>query len=73
PKPVLAAVQAMLADPPAVLRRRTVTGGWADLPRMLTAAGDELERHRRIADEARSAIDAAEADLVAAARSHIAR
>ncbi len=73
PDPVLASMRELLADPPAVLRRRTVTGGWADLPRLLTVAGEELEAHRRTAHEARAAVEAAEADLVAAARSHVGR
>jgi argininosuccinate lyase len=58
-----------LGDPAAVLRRRTVTGGWADLPRLLTVAGEDIERHRGIAEQTRAAIDTAEADLLAAARS----
>ncbi|MGH8993995.1 MAG: lyase family protein [Acidimicrobiia bacterium] len=58
----------MLADPVAVLRRRTVQGGWADLPRLLTAAGRDITRHRRFADRARSAIDDAEAGLLTTAR-----
>ncbi len=58
----------MLADPVAVLRRRTVKGGWADLPRLLTAAGRDLARHRRFAGRALAAIDDAEAGLLATAR-----
>jgi argininosuccinate lyase len=60
----------ILGDPVALLRRRTVTGGWADLPRLLTVAERDLERHRAIAVQARAAINAAEADLLAAARHH---
>jgi argininosuccinate lyase len=73
PEPALASVRELLADPPAVLRRRTVTGAWADLPRLLDVAGDELEDHRGRVEAARAAVDAAEAELLAAARSRIAR
>ena len=62
----------LLADPMEVLRRRTVSGGWADLPRLLEVAGEELEAHREVAERVRATIDAAEADLLAAARSIIA-
>jgi argininosuccinate lyase len=73
PEPVLASMRELLADPPAVLRRRTVAGGWADLPRLLTVAGHELDEHRRRAEHARATVDAAEVGLLAAARSHVAR
>ncbi len=59
-----------LSDPMALLRRRTVKGGWADLPRLLTASSRDLGRHQRFADRALGAIDAAEADLLALAREH---
>jgi hypothetical protein len=71
PEPVLASMRELLADPPAVLRRRMVTGGWADLPRLLTAAREELDAHRRTAQEARAALVDAEADLFATARSRL--
>ncbi|MDQ3946429.1 MAG: lyase family protein [Actinomycetota bacterium] len=66
-----ASMLASLADPLALLRRRTVKGGWADLPRLLTVAGRDVARHRRFADRALAAIDAAEADLLAAARQRV--
>ncbi|MGH9038717.1 MAG: lyase family protein [Acidimicrobiia bacterium] len=59
---------AMLADPAAVLHRRTVAGGWADLPRLLSAVEDDLGRHQDFADQAQATIDAAEGELLAAAR-----
>ncbi|HZA83676.1 MAG TPA: lyase family protein [Actinomycetes bacterium] len=58
----------MLADPVSVLRRRTVAGGWTDLPRLLTGAGRDLARHRRFGERTLAAIDDAESGLLAAAR-----
>jgi argininosuccinate lyase len=57
-----------LSDPMALLRRRTVKGGWADLTRLFKVAGRDLARHRRFADRALASIDAAEASLLATAR-----
>jgi len=57
-----------LADPMALLRRRTVKGGWADLPRLLEVAGRDLAGLRRFGDGAPAAIDSAEAALLATAR-----
>ena len=57
-----------LAEPMSLLRRRTVKGGWADLPRLLKLAGRDLGRNRRFADWALVSIDAAEAALLARAR-----
>jgi argininosuccinate lyase len=54
-----------LDDPRAVLAGRTVTGGFARLPELLTASGRELGRRRRAGTALRSAIDAAEAALPA--------
>jgi hypothetical protein len=62
-----------LSDPLALLRRRTVKGGWADLPRLLTAASRDLTRHQRFADRALAAIDDAEAALLATARDRATR
>jgi argininosuccinate lyase len=73
PEPALATVRELLADPPAVLRRRAETGGWVDLPRLLNVAEMNLEAHRRRAEDALAAVDAAEADLLAAARSRARR
>jgi argininosuccinate lyase len=57
-----------LADPLALLRRRTVKGGWADLPTLLAASGRDVARHRRFGVRALATIDTAEAALLAAAR-----
>jgi argininosuccinate lyase len=57
-----------LLDPKAVLSSRTVLGGWARLPELLTASGRELGRRRRVGDALRAALDGAEAALVAEAR-----
>ncbi|MEW6477125.1 MAG: lyase family protein [Actinomycetota bacterium] len=59
---------AALEDPQVVLASRTVTGGWARLPELLTASGRELGRRRRAGTALRSALDGAEAALVAEAR-----
>jgi len=53
---VPAELLALLDDPPAVLAGRTVTGGWARLPELLTASA------------LRSALDGAETALLAEAR-----
>ena len=68
PEPVLASVQELLAYPPAVLRRRGVKGGWADLPRLLTVAEQDLQGHRRFSARALAAIDDSEAALFATAQ-----
>jgi argininosuccinate lyase len=60
-----------LGDPLALLRRRTVKGGWADLPRLLAASGRDLARNRRFADRALATIDTAEAALLATARHRV--
>jgi argininosuccinate lyase len=57
-----------LSDPRAVLASRTVIGGWARLPELLTAASRELGRRRRAGTALRSALDGAEAALVDEAR-----
>jgi argininosuccinate lyase len=57
-----------LDDPQAVLAQRTVTGGWARLPELLSSSSRELSRHRRAGTALRSALDGAEAALVAEAR-----
>jgi len=57
-----------LLDPRVVLSSRTVVGGWARLPELLTASGRELGRRRRVGTALRSALDGAEAALVAEAR-----
>jgi argininosuccinate lyase len=65
---VPAELLALLDDPRAVLAGRTVTGGWARLPELLTASGRELGRRRRAGTALRSALDGAEAALLAEAR-----
>jgi argininosuccinate lyase len=55
-------------DPRAVLATRTVIGGWSRLPELLAASGRELGRRRRAGTALRSALDGAEAALVAEAR-----
>jgi argininosuccinate lyase len=57
-----------LLDPQVVLAGRTVLGGWARLPDLLTASSRELGRRRRASTALRSALDGAEAALVAEAR-----
>jgi len=57
-----------LLDPKVVLAARTVLGGWARLPDLLTASSRELGRRRRAGTALRSALDGAEAALVAEAR-----
>jgi argininosuccinate lyase len=57
-----------LLDPQVVLAARTVLGGWSRLPELLTASGRELGRRRRAGTALRSALDGAEAALVAEAR-----
>jgi argininosuccinate lyase len=57
-----------LLDPGVVLAARTVLGGWARLPDLLAASGRELGRRRRAGTALRSALDGAEAALVAEAR-----
>jgi argininosuccinate lyase len=57
-----------LLDPQVVLAARTVLGGWARLPDLLTASSRELGRRRRAGTALRSALDGAEAALVAEAR-----
>jgi argininosuccinate lyase len=57
-----------LNDPRAVLARRDVTGGWTRLGELLTASGRELGRRRRACTALQSALDGAEAALVAEAR-----
>jgi argininosuccinate lyase len=59
---------ASLEDPRALLAGRGVTGGWARLPEQLTASGREVGRRRRACTALRSALDGAEAALVAEAR-----
>jgi argininosuccinate lyase len=66
---VPAGVLAALDDPRAVLAGRTVTGGWSRLPELLAASGRELGRRRRASTALRSAVDGAEAALLAEARS----
>jgi len=56
-----------LDDPRSVLGARTVTGGWGRLPDLLTAASRELGRRRRAGTALRSALDGAEAALLAEA------
>jgi argininosuccinate lyase len=58
-----------LDDPRAILATRTVLGGWARLPELLTASSRELGRRRRAGTALRSALDGAEAALVEEARS----
>jgi argininosuccinate lyase len=58
----------LLADPQAVLETRTVTGGWARLPELLTASSRELGRRRRACTALRSALEGAETAMVAEAR-----
>jgi argininosuccinate lyase len=65
---VPADVAALLADPPAVLADRTVTGGWSRLPELLTGSGRELARRRRAGAALRAVVGAAEAALLAEAR-----
>ena len=65
---VPAELLALLDDPPAVLAGRTVTGGWARLPELLTASGRELGRRRRAGTALRSAVDGAEVALRAESR-----
>ena len=65
---VPAELLAALDDPGAVLAGRTVTGGWARLPEILTSSGRELGRRRRTCTALRSALDGAEAALLAEAR-----
>jgi hypothetical protein len=57
-----------LDDPRAILATRTVLGGWARLPELLTASSRELGRRRRAGTALRSALDGAEAALVEEAR-----
>ena len=57
-----------LDNPGAVLAGRTVLGGWARLPELLTASSRELGRRRRAGTALRSALDGAEAALVDEAR-----
>lgn len=57
-----------LHDPRAILATRTVLGGWARLPELLTASSRELGRRRRAGTALRSALDGAEAALVEEAR-----
>jgi argininosuccinate lyase len=57
-----------LDDPRAILATRTVIGGWARLPELLTASSRELGRRRRAGTALRSALDGAEAALVEEAR-----
>lgn len=59
---------AALEDPRVVLASRNVTGGWTRLPDLLTAGGREISRRRRACTALRSALDGAEAALVAEAR-----
>jgi argininosuccinate lyase len=65
---VPAELLAALEDPRLVLARRDVTGGWLRLGELLTASGRELGRRRRVCTALQSAIDGAEAALVADAR-----
>ena len=57
-----------LDDPRTILATRTVLGGWARLPELLTTSSRELGRRRRAGTALRSAIDGAEAALVEEAR-----
>lgn len=59
---------AALENPGAILSSRTVTGGWARLQDLLTAASREFGRRRRACTALTSALDGAEAALVAEAR-----
>jgi argininosuccinate lyase len=61
-------VLVLLDDPKALLVTRTVTGGWGRLPELLSASSRELGRRRRACTALRSALDGAEAALVAEAR-----
>jgi len=58
---------APLGSPEAVLAGRTVTGGFTRLPELLAASGRELGRRRRTGTALRSAVDGAEAALLAEA------
>jgi argininosuccinate lyase len=65
---VPAGLLAALDDPRAVLAGRTVTGGWARLPQLLATSSRELGRRRRTGTALRSALEGAEAALLAEAR-----
>jgi argininosuccinate lyase len=64
---VPAGLLAALDDPRAVLAGRTVTGGWARLPHLLATSSRELGRRRRTGTALRSALEGAEAALLAEA------
>ena len=64
---VPAGILAALDDPRAVLAGRTVTGGWGRLPELLVASRRELGRRRRACTALQSAVDGAEAALLAEA------